>query len=404
MKVLVIVGDRLQSNSSANLCHLAYLRGLVDLKHDVTLISAQSNELNCDTAMKIPEGVKVHLYPSVTLYEKLSFAKRAKYQVTSAVQSDVVQTPKRKGLIGKIKRKVLSLYGIHGIYSKFISKASHFRSKEEYDLLMSLSTPVASHFLAHKLISSGRIKCRHWVQIWEDPWSGDVFCRLRKKETFVEEKRILGFADRVCYVSPITLEYQKKLFPEAAGKMFWVPLPSYYEPQTDIVSQVKEPVFGYFGDYRSQARNLNPFYQAALSSGVEVFICGSTDVKLPATELIHVRPRLPLSELRPIEDQTSALVFLCNHSGGQIPGKIYQYAATRKTILFILDGSEEEKNTLRAYFEPFHRFVFCDNNVESIERAIAAIKRNDLPSVTNEPLTQFCPSDIVQRIVNEGMK
>ena len=37
MKILVINGDCITTNSSANLCHLAYIKGLVDSGYEVTL-------------------------------------------------------------------------------------------------------------------------------------------------------------------------------------------------------------------------------------------------------------------------------------------------------------------------------------------------------------------------------
>ena len=111
---------------------------------------------------------------------------------------------------------------------------------------------------------------------------------------------------------------------------------------------------------------------------------------------------MPLDKLRAFEEKTNALVFLCNRAGGQIPGKIYQYSATHKWILFILDGPEEEKKTLRAFFEPFHRYVFCDNTVESIEEAIRRIRMNDCPGISNEPLTQFEPANIIRTVLREG--
>jgi hypothetical protein len=181
-------------------------------------------------------------------------------------------------------------------------------------------------------------------------------------------------------------------------------LPSYYSEENTAASETEENSFGYFGDYWKPSRNLEPFYIAAKAEGVSANICGSTDLFLPSTEKIHIYPRLPLSELKPIEKKTEILVFLSNCSGGQIPGKIYQYAATHKTILFILDGTEDEKAMLRSFFVPFNRFVFCENRVDSIREAIRAICRGELGAVQNIPLTQFQPREIIQRILDEGMK
>ena len=92
-------------------------------------------------------------------------------------------------------------------------------------MVLSLSTPATSHLLASKLLSSRHVIADHWIQVWEDPWYSDVVGFTKKDEIFREEKRLLSKAERVCYVSPLTLENQKKLYPESAKKMFWVPLP-----------------------------------------------------------------------------------------------------------------------------------------------------------------------------------
>ena len=60
MKVLVINGSCLFVNSSANLCHLAYLQGLIDAGIDVSLLSASPQSYFTDSSMKIPDGVDCH--------------------------------------------------------------------------------------------------------------------------------------------------------------------------------------------------------------------------------------------------------------------------------------------------------------------------------------------------------
>lgn len=70
MKVLVINGDCITTNSSANLCHLAYIRGLVDSGYDVTLLSADGRDYVCDESMVIPKEVKHYTNDAVSFYEK----------------------------------------------------------------------------------------------------------------------------------------------------------------------------------------------------------------------------------------------------------------------------------------------------------------------------------------------
>ena len=401
MKILVINGNCIQVNSSANLCHLSYIRGLIDAGHEVTLLSADGRDYTLDQSMKIPPKVKHITYYGVSLYEQLSLRKRANSAIAQGSPTAQTASTGNRRWIKKAKSFVLSLYGPHGIEAAFLRKAAAFRSDEEYDYILSISHPPASHLLTHKLIKSGHIHGKHWIQIWEDPWFTDAYGFSGKEKIYREEKRLLGFAEKVCYVSPLTLENQKQLFPESADKMYWQPLPFYYKAEKTVTHEGANR-YGYFGDYAPAARNLAPFYEAAKQTGIEVNICGNPSNLFAATDNIHIHPRLPLQQLKPIEDSTNVLVFLCNRKGGQIPGKIYQYSATDKTILFIMDGTEEERAVLKDYFGKFNRYVFCENTAEDIARAIRQIETGDLEGVENLPIEEFNPTVTIENILKAG--
>lgn len=405
MKILVINGACIQTNSSANLCHLAYIRGLLEAGHKVTLLSADGKDYKVDPAMMVPEQVVQYTIYGVSIYEKLSMKKKES-AVSVSAGSGTVGSSVSRGVIhkavDKAKSFVLSLYGIHGIYATFVRKAQKFRSEENFDLIISISTPVTSHLLTHNLLKAGNIRGKHWIQIWEDPWYSDAYGFNSKEQIRQEEQRLLSFAEKVCYVSPLTLQNQKSLYPESAQKMFWQPLPFYYKSETGNELPSDYNRYGYFGDYIPAARDLEPFYEAAKETGIEVNICGNPCNLFQSTTQIHIHPRLPLNELKPIEDSTNVLIFLCNRKGGQIPGKIYQYSATNKTILFIMDGTEEEQQVLKEYFGQFNRYVFCQNTTADIARAIRRIESGDLGNVQNVPLDDFDPVKTITNILDAG--
>ena len=403
MKILVVNGDCIQTNSSANLCHIAYLNGLVEAGYDVTLLSADGRDYELDKSIVIPDSIKQYTYYGVTYYERLSLRKKHHEQsvndALSSQQQDIENISIKQKLVTQAKSIALASYGVHGIYSKFVRVAQKFRSDENFDYVISISTPVTSHLLTHKLLKAKHIKAKHWIQVWEDPWYSDAYGFNGKSKIYKEEKRLLSFAERVCYVSPLTLENQKRLFPESADKMYWQPLPYYYKNTEDENFASVNNQYGYFGDYAPESRDLEPFYLAAKGLSVSVNICGRPSNLFESTDKINIYPRLPLDKLRPIEDKTNVLVFLCNRKGGQIPGKIYQYSATNKTILFILDGTPEEKEVLKNYFEKFNRYVFCENTVEDIERAIKDIESGNLGDVVNEPIEDFNPTETIRKIL-----
>ncbi|MCM1498718.1 MAG: hypothetical protein NC124_09660 [Clostridium sp.] len=390
MRILFVVGSCLKVNSSANLCHLAYIQGFLDLGHSVDVLSMSEQGYRIDNSMILPKVSNWFNYDSL----KISL------NSTTSTTSDHKRS--LHVVIKTLKRVINVLYGPYGRPAmNWVNKAKKFRSEVEYDYVISLATPYVSHYLTHTLIKRKKIKCKSWIQIWEDPWTSDLYNLDKDKRKEKEEKRLLSYPDKIVYVSPLTLEYQKNLYPQYADKMQWHTLPYYYQngnsmPLSDNL------LFGYYGDYMSFSRNIEPFYNVAKKMNLEVNILGNSDKQLENVSRISVRPRVDLAELQKIEDNTGVLVFLCNLRGGQIPGKLYQYSVTNKTILFIMDGTDYEKKVLYDYFSQFKRYIFCDNNEESIEKAVNNILNNrvDYTDKSNICLKAFSPSKTAIDILN----
>ena len=125
-------------------------------------------------------------------------------------------------------------------------------------------------------------------------------------------------------------------------------------------------------------------------------LCGGSSKPLQNTASVQVRGRVPYDVTREVENNADILVFVANRTGGQIPGKIYQYAGTNKPILFILDGDAQ---TLKEQFEKYGRFIFVDNTCESIERGIREIiDRDRVWTPLAEFSKEYMMSEFVKRI------
>lgn len=414
MDILVIVGRPLTLNSSASLCNIAYINGLLENGYNVDLVTMSETNLKIDEGLKLPKVRNIFEY-DCSKYMQLGAKKQNEKKAEVAASSDAennVQAPKNS-ILSKLKSKAVSEIkyfirnGIYGVYSvdivwkinvikKYINEQSH------YDMVISISYPPISHKVTEVLINDGKVTCDKWIQIWEDPWLMDGAAEINSKSVKIkqEENRIIKKPDQVLYVSPLTMLYQKKLFGDPNNNMKWLPLPIYYNDENRKINFDKLS-FGYFGDYNSAIRNLEPFYNVAVENNLETYICGSTDLSLPSTETVVVNPRLPLSELKVFEDKTNVLIFLCNNHGGQIPGKIYQYSGTNKIILFILDGKDEEIDVLKAYFERFERYIFCKNDEQSILEAIKSIKDYTEKESYTKQLDTFNAANITKCIVED---
>ena len=291
------------------------------------------------------------------------------------------------------------LYGPFGYNGVWVSNVVlKFGKPQHYDMIISVSAPVYSHLAAIKLLEKKKITSKRFIEIWEDPWQLDLYNHKVDPKLQELEHYLVSKADKVFYVSPLTAKYQSEMFPDCSSKISWAPLPYYYKDETEV--NLKENKYGYFGDYFPISRNLRPFYEAAKIAQIKVDICGSPNNLFEQTDLISIFPRLPLDELKKHENTTNVLVFLCNLKGGQIPGKIYQYSATKKKILFILDGTEEEIRIIKSYFETFKRYYFCRNNVDDIINTIEMIQKGNDSDINNDYVEEFSPARTIKKIIN----
>ena len=67
-----------------------------------------------------------------------------------------------------------------------------------------------------------------------------------------------------------------------------------------------------------------------------------------------------------------------------------------------MDGTDEEQRVLREYFGKFNRYVFCQNTVEDISRAIQLIESGNLGEIENRPLNDFDPTIMIKNILRAG--
>lgn len=406
MKVLYVVGTCLTKNTSANMSHNAYIQGLLENNCDVDIVMALNSWGQSDSALPRWENARYYEYKSETVFDK--FRKYNAQKLSNPSISGRLNSDLNKSITLDTKKKVReslkNLYytilppdSVYPLEKVWLGQASKFRSKKHYDLVISNSSPAASHKLVVILSDRKHISYSRWIQIWEDPWYYDLYGGHTERIKS-EEHYLLQRASEIYYVSPLTLEYQKKYYDDCASKMKCIPLPFLDFSMKDKDISASEISFGYFGDYYSKTRNLKPFYNALCETKIKGYIFGDSDLKLNSTNKIKVSGRVTLDELEVIQRQTGVLVHLCNLRGGQIPGKIYHYSATDKPILFILDGTDEEKKIIRGFFEKYHRYVFCNNDERSIKSAINEMS-NNMGSCFGHSVEEFRPKVVVRGIL-----
>ena len=381
MKILYVVSRPLEINTSASIRNRATIEGLVELGHSVNIITTKPDpkHINYDSSINSPN--------IETTYLKLG-----------GVQT-VAKVGRRFRFLKPLKKlgyKLLVKADIYDNLKGIANYADKLGIKDgDYDLIISSSDPKSSHLFVNNMFERKIISKTPWIQIWGDPFLSDITRKNKSlnKKIKKEEDRLLNYAKKVIYVSQLTLEEQKNIYPAHAEKMEYVPVPYIKEEIYPKVDLDKETLtFLYCGDYHSNVRNIKPLYDAVEKTGHKLIICGNSDVKLENTENISVYPRVSSEKIKEFEKESDVLVHLSNLIGTQIPGKIYHYSGTNKPILFILDGDREK---IRNMFAKYNRYIFSENSVSHLEKVLLNISDEKYKD------TLFCVKDFSPRGIAE---
>ena len=184
MKVLYITGVCLTKNTSANMSHNAYIKGLIANGAEVDIVMANDSWGKEDPILTKFQQATYYEYNSISIRDRiLSFYKNRRHQLQNKDSSKQLQASinnrryRIRVLIKKITKIVIDIAlkqdKLYPLQSTWIKNASKFSSAKTYDLVISNSSPSASHKLVTILRSKGRIKYTKWAQIWEDPWYYD---------------------------------------------------------------------------------------------------------------------------------------------------------------------------------------------------------------------------------------
>lgn len=369
MKILYISTEPLEYNSSANISNIAILKGLISLGCEISTLTTKPevNSACLDNTL------------NQLIFKERFWLERGKLHSQFTSKKDVTKGNSKKSIKSIIKRIIYKSYMATFIYDpkkSAIKSLNNTTVKGEFDIIISASDPKSSHLLAKKLIELKPNIGRTWIQYWGDPFAIDIATKRVWPKFIIKlvEKRLIKDADKIIYVSPLTLEEQRKNYPKYANKMEFLPLPYIeaieYENKGRHNGNLE---MGYFGAYNSKIRDIKPLYNIIKESGVKLDICGDSDLQLESCENICIEKRIPYKEVQEKEGKVDVLVCICNKKGTQIPGKLYYYAATNKPILVLLDGESEK---IKTYLSQYNRFLICENKEEDIKKMLEYIKNN----------------------------
>lgn len=384
MRILYVVSRPLEINTSASVRNKATIQGLLAMGCQVELLTTEPdvNHSAYDESMRI-EGVKTIL-------------------VKAGGTQGLARLGRRWKLLEPLKIAVYRYMNRKNIYDNLagiVNQAEHIELPlPQYDCIISSSDPKSSHLFVYELLRLQKGFTGRWIQIWGDPFYGDIaFTNKKADQIRAEEHKLISAADRVIYVSELTRQAQKKNYPDCADKMRYVPIPYVEQKEYPLkkLSQADQIELAYCGDYNTNVRNILPLYEYVnQSSRCHLTVCGFSNISLQPTERVTVLPRVGRDKVLKIEENADILVHLSNLKGTQIPGKIYQYSGTNKPILFLLDGDTDK---LYQTFSKYERYVFSENTSAGIAEAVQQIIHKE--NAGYAPVRAFAPEEVAAAIL-----
>jgi len=383
MNILFITSYPLEYNLSANVRNWGLIEGLIANGNTISTLSPYPTNQELFNGEIVTKGLEKRYWIGVHSIEP--------------VTKPATNAPSWKN---KLKAFGYRMFNYISVYDRriFLKRAINVDEiKEQFDFIISSSDPKSAHVFALELLNKRPDIGKEWIQYWGDPFSNDISVKRLFGNFFVgiAERKLLKRADKIVYVSPFTSQSIQSKYPEFKQKIAFLPIPYRISGCTDNGSY-ENGLVGYFGDYNSSNRNILPLYEALKEAGYKSNIIGNSDVHLEQCENISIKNRMPSEDLEDITTKTHIFICVCNLHGTQIPGKVYHYVNTKKPILIILDG--DRQNELRAYFDSFNRFYLCDNNKESISKALQMIIGANKEFVVPESLN---PRVIAKRFIKE---
>lgn len=387
MNILFVTLFALETNTSVTKSNYGVIKGLVDLGHNITLLEPEIDQglSYYDNSFEL-NGITIERIKNENIGQQIA-----------------TYSSQATGINKKILSVARTIYGKCRIFDRtkaLLSEAKNFSGFDKYyDIVISTSDPKTSHLFVKELIKCG-LKYGKWIQHWGDPLAGDISKNNIYPNFYVEniERRIIESADKVVYVSPFTLDAQKKRYSKEINKLSFVPLPCDECESNDVEHAWSEQLnIVYLGDYSSHIRDIIPLYTACSKMDfVSLTIAGNTDVVLDKMNNIRVYPRVPQAKAKELENQADVIVSIGNLSGNQIPGKLYYSASGNKHIIVAIDG--DNKAEMKRYLDSFNRFICCENTVESLTVALKTVK--DMPESKYETPKRLLPVNIAREIIS----
>ncbi len=385
MKILYITTS-LFRNVSASMRNISLINGLVENNHEVIVIT-----LNFRTELE-DEFLQNSIYKNVKIIKiDINFYNKISRGVNENLNN-------KQNIFFKLKNIIKNNIFFPDVLCESIKNVKNIKIPFDFDLLVSSSDSKTSHFIAKKIKENKKYKNIKWIQIWGDPWSTDIGLKninfLLKQRINNAEKTLLKKADIIFYISKLTKEEMKVKYPQNSYKIFDLGRSYLKEIKTENKNRKNTIEFLYAGTLKN--RNLKPLlesikiYNKNKEKKIVLNLYGVEKEKyLEGYDFIKLYPKVTYEEILKEYSNSDVLIYIDNLTGGQIPGKLYDYYGTNKKILSLCENKEIYKLLSK------NKRVFCYYNL------LKKIKLEDVinSKVESEVLKEYSPKSIANNFL-----
>lgn len=387
-KILFITTAYILQNSSAAIRNNSLVKGLVDLGYEVDVCSIEWPSYLASPFFEKERNGNIHLdqLPNIMRIAKIK-------QSHAIKKSNKWLTKLRQTL-----KKVL-FFPDECFEWKKSFKWNHL---EQYECLISSSDHKTSHFVGAKIKHA--FPSLPWIQIWGDPWSIDLNTLPLMKGLIAHyENKLLKEADKIVYVSNVTMCEMQNKYPRYRNKMYNIPRGFYFEINSSSHSQecIKIVYTGVLSYGRNPYVLLDALTKLKLSPSkcvVEFYgnIPADMQEKLKTYPFVRLHDSVDFEYMAGILASASMLLYLSNKKGSsQIPGKLFDYMGTNKPILCLVSDVSDSTS---MYLTQYDRCLVLDNLESTIINNWGKIE--DISQKEFSPEFQFSPKAIASQVLD----
>lgn len=390
MKILYITSLFLRKASSASIRNVSLVNGLIQngVEVDVLTLGWPESLLDDYLEMILSDEVSVFSDDLKILNQYLN----SKESKSSIVKNKFIK---------KIKNFIRDILFFPDVDKEWINIFNKNLQYSDYDLIISSSDTKTSHFVAKKIKKEYNIR---WFQIWGDPWAEDINLNgLRKIRAKWNEKNLLKLADKSFYVSLPTLQTMKNLNPKLKNKLNYLPRGYLKKVNGRERKEDNDYIFSYTGSL-SYGRSIMPLikeiekFNKTNKDNIILNIYGGADKKIlngKNYEFINFKGTVNFKKIIDVYKNSDCLIFLGNCKGAhQIPGKLYDYFGTDRTILCLL---EEMDSKVSQFIKETNRCIIYKNEYNKINLNSVV---NDINSKNNNIMDKYSGAQIAQKLLS----